>query len=98
MPGEDNGSESAIKHLKASLLTGIADIAWRAFQAVNTRLPQGQLPQPQWAPGKIPKSGERSNPPLGFPRDTDSLCPVCVPEIRQKIAQGEEDLDLLLKS
>jgi 7,8-dihydro-6-hydroxymethylpterin dimethyltransferase len=84
--------------MKASLLTKAADLAWKAFQAVNTRLPQGELPQPKWAPNRIFKSGERSSPPLGFPRETDSLCPVCVPEIRQKIARGEADLDLLLKS
>ncbi|MEJ2246611.1 MAG: radical SAM protein, partial [Acidobacteriota bacterium] len=43
------------------------------------------------------KSRERSTPPLGFPRETDSLCPRCVPEIREKIVRGEEDLDILLE-
>jgi uncharacterized radical SAM superfamily Fe-S cluster-containing enzyme len=84
--------------MRASLVARIADLAWKAFQAVNTRISEGELPQPIWAPGKIVKSRERSSPPLGFPRITDSLCPRCVPEIRDRIAQGEADVGLLLKS
>ncbi len=92
------GGESVLNRVKISLVAGIADVAWRLFQAFNTRLPEGELPQPQWAPGKISKSRERSRPPLGFPRETDSLCPVCVPEIREKVVRGETDLDQLLKT
>ena len=88
----------SLNQIRASIVTGLADLAWKAFQAVNTRVPEGDLPQPQWAPDRISKSGERSSPPLGFPRETDSLCPVCVPEIRNKIVAGEADLDLLINS
>jgi uncharacterized radical SAM superfamily Fe-S cluster-containing enzyme len=87
-----------LNRMKASLVTQIANLAWNGFQAVNTRLPEGELPQPRWAPGRIAKSRERSMPPLGFPRETDSLCPRCVPEIRDKIVRGETDLEALLKS
>ena len=80
----------------ASLLSGGAGLAWRVFQSINARLPEGELPMPQWAPGRIAKSRERSSPPLGFPRETDSLCPRCVPEIRQQIVEGRVDADLLL--
>jgi len=41
------------------------------------------------------KSYERSAPPLGFPRVTDSLCPRCVPEVRTAIINGDADLSLL---
>jgi 7,8-dihydro-6-hydroxymethylpterin dimethyltransferase len=94
----NDGGESALNRVKTSLVTGMANLAWYLFQAINTRLPEGELPQPKWAPGKISKSRDRSKPPLGFPRETDSLCPVCVPAIRRKIVSGEADLDLLLKN
>jgi 7,8-dihydro-6-hydroxymethylpterin dimethyltransferase len=96
--GADSGSRSSLNRVKASLVTGLANLTWKAFQAINTHLPEGQLPQPSWAPDKISKSRERSNPPLGFPRETDSLCPVCVPEIRKQIVSGEVDIDVLIKS
>jgi uncharacterized radical SAM superfamily Fe-S cluster-containing enzyme len=79
----------------SSIVSGLADWAWRAFQAVSTRLPEGELPSPRWAPGKILKSRERTAPQLGFPRITDSLCPRCVPEVRNAIINGEADMSLL---
>jgi uncharacterized radical SAM superfamily Fe-S cluster-containing enzyme len=84
--------------MKASLVSPKANLAWNGFQAINTLMPEGELPQPQWAPDRIAKSRERSMPPLGFPRETDSLCPRCVPEIRKQIVRGEVNLDALLKS
>jgi uncharacterized radical SAM superfamily Fe-S cluster-containing enzyme len=95
---EDSGSGSFLNRISASLITRIANLAWKGFQAVNTRMPEGELPHPLWAPGRIAKSRERSMPPLGFPRETESLCPRCVPEIRRKITQGEISLEELLKA
>jgi len=77
-------------------VSGIANFAWKVFQPFNRLLPEGDLPHPNWAPGKISKSRDRSSPPLGFPRETDSLCPRCVPEIREKIVRGDEDIHVLL--
>jgi 7,8-dihydro-6-hydroxymethylpterin dimethyltransferase len=94
MDGESQ--DTLLSRAKSSLLPRISDYAWRLFQAINTRLPEGELPQPKWAPGRIAKARERSAPPLGFPRETDSLCPRCVPEIRQKVVDGEINLDVLL--
>jgi 7,8-dihydro-6-hydroxymethylpterin dimethyltransferase len=94
----DTGRESILNRISASLVTHIANITWKAIQAVNKRIPEGELPQPNWAPGKISKSRERSAPALGFPRETDSLCPRCIPEIRKKIVQGEVDVESLLKT
>ncbi len=79
----------------SSLVSGLSDLTWKAFQAINRRLPEGELPRPRWAPGKMLKSYERSAPPLGFPRVTDSLCPRCVPEVRTAIINGDADLSLL---
>jgi uncharacterized radical SAM superfamily Fe-S cluster-containing enzyme len=41
------------------------------------------------------KSWEKSKPPLGWPRQTDSLCPRCVPEIRQQILDGKLPVEIL---
>ena len=35
-------------------------------------------------------------PPLGWPRETDSLCPICVREARQEIVDGKRDYKILL--
>jgi len=73
-------------------LSRLAEVAWRGFQAVNRRIPS-QTFQPAWAPAPLMKSWERSNPALGWPRTTDSLCPTCVREARQRILSGALDLD-----
>ena len=95
----DGGSSSWLGGLTGSrLVSGLSDVAWRAFQAMNRRLPEGELPHPRWAPGKILKSYERTAPPLGFPRQTDSLCPRCVPEVRESIIRGKADISILASS
>src|SRR6058998_3550737 len=75
----------------SSFVSRTSDLLWKAFQAVNRRIPEGELPAPKWASGKLLKSYERSAPPLGFPRTTDSLCPRCVPEVRGAIINGKAD-------
>jgi uncharacterized radical SAM superfamily Fe-S cluster-containing enzyme len=80
----------------SSLISGMADLTWKVFQAINRRLPEGELPTPKWAPGRMLKSYERSAPTLGFPRVTDSLCPKCVPEVRNAIIKGETELSTLV--
>ncbi|MCG8606374.1 radical SAM protein, partial [bacterium] len=73
-----------------------ANLAWKAFQAVNTRLPEGNPFQPKWAPRPLLKSYERTKPNLGVPRETDSLCPKCVVEVKEAIIRGERDLNDLI--
>ncbi len=53
--------------------------------------------QAKWAPAPLLKSRERSFPPLGWPRQTDSLCPRCVKETREQILSGQADLSLLIE-
>ena len=50
---------------------------------------------PKWSDKPLLKSWEKTKPPLGWPRDTDSLCPRCVPEIRQQILDGKTPIDIL---
>ena len=75
-----------------AVVNELANLGWRGFQAVNSRVPESPSPNPEWAPGPLLKSHERSNPPLGWPRETDSLCPRCVVETRNSILRGERDL------
>jgi uncharacterized radical SAM superfamily Fe-S cluster-containing enzyme len=42
------------------------------------------------------KSYQKTKPPLGWPRETDSLCPKCIPAIRQEILDGKQDYKILL--
>lgn len=51
--------------------------------------------QPRWAPA--PLSRTRSKPPLGWPRQTDSLCPECVKRVRQAIVDGEQSHRILIE-
>lgn len=80
----------------SSAVSRAANFVWNAFQAVNRRIPEGELPAPKWASGKLLKSYQRSTPPLGLPRITDSLCPRCVPEVRSEIISGKADLSRLM--
>lgn len=79
-------------------LSKAADIGWKAFQAVNSALPEGKSIQPKWAAEPLLKSYERTSPPLGFPRETDSLCPACVKQVRNGVISGDIPLDILMNS
>ena len=68
--GEGNGKGR--KGSKA--VSAMADIGWKAFQAVNKALPESEAITPKWAAEPLLKSYERTPPPLGFLRETDSLC------------------------
>jgi len=74
----------------------LANLAWHAFQAVNRRIP-ARVIRPKWAPAPLMKSKERTFPQLGFPRETDSLCPQCVIEVRERIMRGEADWKVLIE-
>jgi len=79
----------------SKVVSTLSDFAWKAFQSVNKRLPEGEAIRPKWAPGPLLKSYERSAPPLGFPRETDSLCPRCVKEVRNAVIGGDIPLETL---
>jgi uncharacterized radical SAM superfamily Fe-S cluster-containing enzyme len=69
-------------------LKGLAHGAWKVAAVVNRRMAEGRF-QPKWAPAPLLKSREKSRPPLGTPRTTDSLCPQCVFETREKVLAGD---------
>ena len=69
------------------VLTYAARGVWTVFDAAN-RINQKPSFTPKWSDKPLLKSYQKSKPPLGWPRTTDSLCPRCVPEIRQQIVDG----------
>ena len=46
---------------------------------------------PKWSDKPLLKSWEKSKPTLGWPRQTDSLCPGCVKDARDAIFEGKKD-------
>ena len=76
-------------------VSSAASLAWHAFQTVNRAIPDKPF-HPRWAPAPMLKQGERTFPQLGFPRETDSLCPQCVIEVRDRIVAGQADWHLLV--
>src|SRR6202522_2448797 len=69
--------------------------AWAVFDKVNSISPNPSF-TPKWSDKPLLKSYQKSKPPLGWPRSTDSLCPKCVPEIRQQIIDGKLPVEVLL--
>ncbi len=77
------------------VLTYAAKGTWAVFEKVNSIKPRPSF-TPNWSDKPILKSWEKTKPPLGWPRSTDSLCPKCVPEIRQQIVDGKLPHEILL--
>ena len=76
-------------------LTYLANVGWVAFD-VLTRINQQPSFIPSWSDKPLLKSHQKVKPPLGWPRETDSLCPTCVREARQEILDGKKDVKILL--
>jgi uncharacterized radical SAM superfamily Fe-S cluster-containing enzyme len=76
-------------------LTIAARGAWTVYDALNS-MNQAEPFTPKWSDKPLQKSWQKVKPPLGWPRETDSLCPVCVREARQEILDGKRDYKILL--
>jgi uncharacterized radical SAM superfamily Fe-S cluster-containing enzyme len=77
------------------LMTYAANGAWAVFERTN-RIRQNPSFTPKWSEKPLLKSFQKSKPPLGWPRTTDSLCPRCIPEIRQQIVDGKVPHTILM--
>ncbi len=77
-------------------LSSAARALWPVVQRYNTTFERPSV-KPKWAPAPLLKRRERTFPQLGWPRETDSLCPKCVKEIRGEILSGERDLSTLTR-
>ena len=73
-----------------------ADVLWSAARGIDRRFQERSF-QPKWAPAPLLKQREKTFPPLGFPRKTDSLCPRCVTEVRTEILSGQADWKVLIE-
>jgi uncharacterized radical SAM superfamily Fe-S cluster-containing enzyme len=82
-----------VKYFEKSL-TYAAGAAWAVFERLNRIRPNPSF-IPKWSEKPLLKSWEKTKPTLGWPRTTDSLCPKCVPQIRQRILDGELPVDVL---
>jgi uncharacterized radical SAM superfamily Fe-S cluster-containing enzyme len=67
-----------------------AGITFNTIQYFNKRNPNPSV-TPKWSDKPLLKSWEKTKPTLGFPRQTDSLCPACVKEAREAIIAGKKD-------
>jgi uncharacterized radical SAM superfamily Fe-S cluster-containing enzyme len=82
-----------IKYVEKALTFG-AKGAWAVFERVNRISPNPSF-TPKWSDKPLLKSWEKQKPKLGWPRETDSLCPKCVPEVRKQILDGKLPLEVL---
>src|SRR6516164_1329202 len=76
-------------------LSVTANGAWFVFSNLN-KLGQNPSFTPKWSDKPLLKSYQKTKPPLGWPRETDSLCPICTREARQEILDGKKDVSVLL--
>jgi uncharacterized radical SAM superfamily Fe-S cluster-containing enzyme len=83
-----------IKYFEKAV-TIAANGAWHVFERLNRISPNPSF-TPKWSDKPLLKSYQKQKPPLGWPRTTDSLCPRCVPEIRQQILDGKLPHEILL--
>src|SRR5262245_666487 len=83
-----------IKYVEKGLSIA-ANGAWIVFNGLN-KINQRPSFTPKWSDKPLLKSYEKTKPPLGWPRETDSLCPTCTREARQAILDGKKDVSVLL--
>ena len=72
------------------VLCKTAAATFNTIQFFNKRNPNPSV-TPQWSDKPLLKSWEKTKPTLGWPRQTDSLCPACVKEARNAIIEGKKD-------
>src|ERR1035437_2527397 len=75
-----------IKYVEKAVVIA-AKGTWAVFERLN-RVKPNPSPTPKWSEKPLLKSYEKSKPPLGWPRTTDSLCPRGVPGVREEIPAG----------
>jgi uncharacterized radical SAM superfamily Fe-S cluster-containing enzyme len=85
-----------IKYVEKAMSVA-ANGAWLVFEKLN-QISRNPSFTPKWSEKPLLKSWEKSKPTLGWPRETDSLCPKCIPEVRQEIIDGKKPVSLLIDS
>ncbi len=67
-----------------------AGVVFNTVQIFNKHNPNPSF-TPKWSDKPLLKSWEKTKPTLGWPRQTDSLCPGCVKDARDAIFTGQKD-------
>jgi len=67
-----------------------AGLVFNTIQVFNKHNPNPSF-TPKWSDKPLLKSWEKTKPTLGWPRQTDSLCPGCVKDAREAIMSGKKD-------
>jgi len=83
-----------MKYVDAAVCYG-AGKAFDTIQYFNRFNPNPAF-TPKWTEKPLLKSWQKTKPVLGWPRQTDSLCPICVKEAREAITTGQADWTKLL--
>jgi uncharacterized radical SAM superfamily Fe-S cluster-containing enzyme len=83
-----------LKYVDASVAV-VAGAAFESIKFFNKYKPNPSI-TPKWTDKPLLKSWQKSKPTLGWPRETDSLCPDCVREAREAIISGERDIKDLM--
>ena len=83
-----------MKYVDAAV-TKVAGATFDTIQFFNKYNPRPSF-TPKWSEKPLLKSWQKTKPQLGFPRQTDSLCPGCVKEAREAIINGRKDWQDLL--
>ena len=86
--------QKTTKYMEKGLAVA-ANVAWHIYEPLNRIKPNPSF-TPRWSDKPLLKSYQKTKPPLGWPRTTDSLCPKCIPEIRQQIVDGKLPHEILL--
>ena len=84
------GVASRVLKVTDYVVTKTAGAAFQIGKYYMHRNPQPSI-KPGWTDKPLLKSWEKSKPTLGWPRQTDSLCPDCVKEARNEILSGKKD-------
>ena len=77
-------------------ITKAADATFRTVRYFNSKVAPNPSFTPKWSDKPMMKSWEKTKPTLGWPRKTDSLCPGCVHEAREKVFKGDMNLAELI--
>jgi len=78
-------------------LASLARAVWPLLDGLEDSLDE-RAEAPGWAPAPLHTRRARTKPPLGWPRRTDSLCPVCVKEARNAVVNGTLDYEQFLSA
>src|SRR5579859_6119521 len=84
-----HAAASVLKYVDAAV-SSAAYVTFNTIKFFNKYNPNPSI-TPKWSDKPLLKSWEKSKPTLGWPRETDSLCPDCVREAREAIINGEKD-------